>query len=749
MSVPNPKKKIRDDSAVSKTDPNRPNSVRKEAVRLARLHLYVGPLRPGSKNPGSRLGKGWPSKTSNNPRVVARWFRENPNDGLFLHLGRSGLIAFDLDIDEGLESLPRDIAGALRQGLFQRSREGDRGHYAYRTAEVFGNGAGAFSPYGDVRGTNGVIVVAPTIHPVTGRPYELVRGDWAAVPELPAELRSLLRVGGTNQRPALSHKELQERLASLTAGGDYELLNERAERFRSKVTEGQARHEAMLRTMLRMVADAKKGKYPAAAGIKRLREEFEVSFAAAILGRRSAPFPGEFDGMLAWAAAQLSPEESALELFDSTPELRMIRRWAQERLVSPIALLTTGIALALASVPPRYVLPPVVGTAAPLNSFVALAGQSGAGKGVTEDLAREVFEFPLAVSDDLHIGKPGSSEGIAKMFGQMRREGPGKKGRLIAEYTKSRVLASLPEIDTLGALMKRDGSHLSATLREVWTGSRLGYDYAHEHTKFMVGAKRYRLCLVVGVQPERAETLLREQGGGLLQRVLWARVTIDSTLFEPPTGDDSDLKPIQLPEYPDEGPETLVWRKAMGSNASPDDLVLLEIPEEVRAQIITAQTLSRQGLVPDIEGHRLLMQEKVAVGLAVIHGHLEGFTLEHWHMAELLMQSSDQTLEEIKRDARHKRERNRMREAEARGKARHVRSEAEERELRARVTRRVLEVLERRERTPRSVLRKSISPKQKEVVDQVVEDLIDQRLVRRTTRMGQNGQKLTFYQLVT
>lgn len=748
MSAPSPKRRGAGTSARPKVDSRKLSRVGREAVRLAKLGLYVGPLAPGTKNPGSRLGKGWPSKTSNNPRTVKKWFLDNPEDGLFLHLGPSRLIAFDLDIDEGLEQLPTHIADALRLGLFQRSRKGDRGHYVFGTTEIFGNGAGGFSPFGDVRGANGVIVVAPTIHPVTGRRYRLVRGDWGNVPELPSELRALLRVGGTNQKPALSPEQLKERLASLTTGSDHELLNERAEQFSSNVADGQHRHDALLRTLLRVMEDAKKGSYPAAVGVERLRQEFEACFAVPQPGRRSAPASGEFDGMLAWAAAQLSPEESALELFDSTPELRMIRRWAQERLVSPTALLMTGVALALTCVPPRYALPPVIGTAAPVNFILALAGQSGAGKGVTEDLAREVFQFPQVVSEDVHIGKPGSSEGIAKMFGQMRREGPGRKGKLIPVYTKSRVLASLPEIDTLSALMKRDGSHLSATLREVWTGSRLGYDYAHEHTKFMVGAKRYRLCLVIGVQPERAETLLREQGGGLLQRVFWARVTIDPSSFEPPTGDDADLEPIQLPEYPDEESKTSAWRKAMGGDATPDDLVLLEIPEEVRAQIITAQTLIRQGLVPDIEGHRLLVQEKIAVGLAVIHGYLGGFTREHWQMAGLLMQSNDQTLDELNRDARRKRERNRMLEAAASGKARHVRSEAEERELQNKVKQRVLDLLERREWTSRSALRKNISPRQREVVEQVMEDLLDKRQVRRTTRTGQNGQKQTFYQLV-
>lgn len=150
---------------------NRLGSVGREAVRLAKLGLYVGPLKPKTKEPGSYLGKWWPKKTSNAPKVVADWFRDNPDLGLFLHVGRSGLIAFDLDLED-LNALPTEVAAALRLGLFQRSRgKRDRGHYLFRTSEEFGNSAGGFSAWGDVRGKNGAIVSAPSIHPKTQEPY--------------------------------------------------------------------------------------------------------------------------------------------------------------------------------------------------------------------------------------------------------------------------------------------------------------------------------------------------------------------------------------------------------------------------------------------------------------------------------------------------------------------------------------------------------------------------------------------------
>lgn len=715
--------------------------VGREAVRLAKLGLYVGPLKPKTKEPGSYLGKGWPRKTSNAPKVVADWFRDNPDLGLFIHVGRSGLIAFDLDLED-LDALPTEVAAALRLGLFQRSQgKRDRGHYLFRTSEEFGNSAGGFSAWGDVRGKNGAIVSAPSIHPKTKEPYELVRGDWEAVPELPPVLRSLIRAGGTNQKEALGPEELDRLLASLTTGNEHALLEERVSDFRSRVREGQARHGALLSTLMKVMADAKSGKYPASTAVARLRDEFAASFSSPAAGKRSAPHAGEFDGMLAWAAAQLTPGESIAELFDSTPELRMIRRYAQEQMVAPFGLLSAAIPRALSCLPPRYVLPAVVGTPAPLNLFVALVGRSGAGKDATGELVREVLRLPASVEADLYIGRPGSSEGLAKMYGYMKREkkGSGRASRPV--FTYSRILASLPEVDSLTALMGRDGSILSATLREVWIGSRFGFDYAHEHTKFVVGSKRYRFCLLLGVQPGRAGSILQGRDGGLPQRFFWASVQPFLEMHQPPTGDSSDLKPIDLPEVPGEAAETERWRQDMATDAPFDELVELTIPDEVRAQILKARELSLLGLTSDNEGHRLLVQEKVAMGLAVIHGKVDGFTRKHWEMAGLMLRASDDTYAGIQREMSERRAKAQERDAEESGRLRHRRSEAQLRAACDAGKARVLVIVDafEEERVPHSHVSRQLSPTQREVLDMAIGELLKQNLILLKTVKAKNG----------
>lgn len=720
-----------------------------KARKLAKLGFYVGPLRPGTKNPGSRLGRGWQEKTSNDPATVSRWFKQNPEDGLFLHPGRSGLIAFDLDQDN-LDALPKEVADDLRCGLFQRSQgAGDRGHYIFRTDEVFGNGAGGFSAWGDVRGKNGAIVLAPSIHPAAGKPYKHVRGDWSVIPKLPPALRSLLRTGVSSPESALSAKELRKVLDALSHGSKSELLDERCSEFRDLVGEGESRHNALLKTAIRVLQDAKAGEYPAIPAVERLRQEFEASFLASNAGKRAKPAEGEFEGIVAWAAAQKTTAESLDSLFEATPELRMVRRYAQERSVSPVALLLVGVAFALAAIPPRYVLPATVGTQAPPNLFVALTGPSGSGKGATEGVAGEVFQFPPSVVGDVYFGKPGSSEGIAKMYGHMVTRKEGKRNTQVPEFLRTRVIASLPEVDSLAALMGRDGSMISATLREVWTGSLLGHDYAQAHTKFLVGARTYRFCLLLGVQPDRSETLLQQRAGGLLQRFLWGEVTVPPGQFRHPTLDESDLEPIVFPEFRDENTETLRWRSRMGTSAGKAELIDLKIPEEVRAQILEVQALVRQGLTTDLEGHRLLTQEKVALGLAVMHGKTDGFTLEHWNWAGLLMRQSDETLHKMIRLTSANRLSNRLREARTAGKVRAVRSAAEEEARTKSTKKRIITLLSLYTQLSRARLRSKMSAAQRELFEIAIDELKSENALGYKTRQAANGEKSTFYFLLT
>ncbi len=161
------------------------------AMAYAAAGWYVGPLRVGTKHPGSRLGIGWPQQTSRDPKMLTAWFA-GTSDGIFLHCGRSGAVVFDVDSPE---LVPRILAEHQHSAPYQSTRSDSpgRGHYVFAAPDgvILGNGAGKLgSAWGDVRGNNGVIVVEPSVHPNSEGRYQWQR--CGEVPQLPAELLELL-----------------------------------------------------------------------------------------------------------------------------------------------------------------------------------------------------------------------------------------------------------------------------------------------------------------------------------------------------------------------------------------------------------------------------------------------------------------------------------------------------------------------------------------------------------------------------
>src|SRR5690606_38473588 len=72
---------------------------------------------------------------------------------------------------------------------------------------------------------------------------------------------------------------------------------------------------------------------------------------------------------------------------------------------------------------------------------------------------------------------------------------------------------------------KQSGSTLLATLREVYSGSDLGAQYATADKRRPVRAHCYRAALVAGIQPARSGVLLDDAAGGTPQRWLWLPTT--------------------------------------------------------------------------------------------------------------------------------------------------------------------------------------------------------------------------------
>jgi hypothetical protein len=175
------------------------------ALAYASAGLHVLPVRSG-KHPGSLVGKGWPDKSTRDPKLIeAYWNRDDP-PGIAIHTGRSGLTFFDLDVDV----IPAELAW-LRGGIVQHTRRGglgsDRGHFGFVTGkELFVSGDLTLADgrnVGEVRSGNTVIMLAPSPHPdadTKGGEYRWRASDLGrTIPPLPDEAREYLRPIGTTR----------------------------------------------------------------------------------------------------------------------------------------------------------------------------------------------------------------------------------------------------------------------------------------------------------------------------------------------------------------------------------------------------------------------------------------------------------------------------------------------------------------------------------------------------------------------
>ena len=186
------------------------------SLAYANAGWFVLPVLASTKHAGSFLGKGWPDKTSQDPRQLRAWF-SRPGLGLALHVGRSGAVVFDVDDPDKLPDVLSEALQAM-QPPFQstRNQTPGRGHYAFLQppGADLGNGKGRLvGKWGEVRGKNGVIIVEPSPHEKRSSGGRYVWTGTGPLPVLPPELlASLVKPTLVAARPT------GERGASSTGG---------------------------------------------------------------------------------------------------------------------------------------------------------------------------------------------------------------------------------------------------------------------------------------------------------------------------------------------------------------------------------------------------------------------------------------------------------------------------------------------------------------------------------------------------
>lgn len=320
------------------------------------------------------------------------------------------------------------------------------------------------------------------------------------------------------------------------------------------------------------------------------------------------------------------------ELWEATDQLKLIRRTAHSRLASPDALLGVALARVSAAVPTDLVLPPVVFSAAPLNYFVMIVGRPGEGKSgviaIGRDLLPKRLDEPCGRIHDDSV-RIASGEGLMEAFYTIERDGT----TVQRVFRPGRgILCEIDEAELFSKLGQRSGNTTMLTLRSAWSGAGLGTNTANTERFRRVPRMRYRVAVVAGIQPDRAEGLLADETGGLPQRFLWLPA-YDPTM--PRT-------PEQIPPYPD---QLLRWQHYDYSHGA-HFKVDAEIWREIQARRIDGN----YG-VADLPGHRDQLRLRTAALLACLHNEdpkaLPRVGMEFWHLGGILVDYSDATCQAV------------------------------------------------------------------------------------------------------
>lgn len=367
------------------------------ALKYAAAGWYILPVSRATKHAGSILGKGWPSQTSRDPNQIVAWFA-GTSDSLALHMGRSGAVAFDVDNPDRIpEQLAKAVADTNAPFQSTRAHVPGRGHYLFAVPEgrMLGNGTGGLGKgWGEVRGLNGIIIVAPSVHEkhADGARYQWERTG--PLPTLPDTIGSLLRVAG-EAADAATDAQLRTFIQQHTGSARPELLAGVLNQFAAALAAGESRHEASLRITAGAMREAAAGMYPAKDAAERIFAAFAESLSRSrdgrerIRGKDSAR--AEFMGVLAWAIGQLTDAD-----------IEATRRSLAERLPRDD---TAGLASLIADTPPEP-----VAASAPATGTVPVAPAVPLTAGSTAADASESFLYDVEQPATARVAIPINTE---------------------------------------------------------------------------------------------------------------------------------------------------------------------------------------------------------------------------------------------------------------------------------------------------------------------------------------------------
>ena len=291
------------------------------ALAYAECGIPIVPVKFGTKNPGSYLGKGWPQRATTDTGTVRDWWTRWPDAGIAIHVGGARLLVIDVD---NPDNLPQWLWPLLETALFRPTTndpDSRRGHYYYRLrpGQRFGNGLGKLKPpkgqgWGEFRCYGGAIVVGPTHHPrfAEGGHYACAPGG--LMPLVPAEIADKL-----NQAPdldtyrALTPVEVERQAKEfLTAYTDTRKPKAFVPILRSFDSTPGLRHASVWDALCWSMREAKAGCFPAQTAADELR----AAWQHAIGGEYRDGDIDEFDRMLADAIHNADNDGTVEELWE-------------------------------------------------------------------------------------------------------------------------------------------------------------------------------------------------------------------------------------------------------------------------------------------------------------------------------------------------------------------------------------------------------------------------------------------------
>lgn len=287
------------------------------ALAYAVAGMHIVPVQKGTKNPGNVVGDGWPAASTTDKECIRYWWGQDPEYGIALHCGKSGLVVVDVD---DVDQIPETWYPMLGSAPCNNTRSfiPGKGHYFFRMppGRTLGNGMGKLPRgWGDIRGANGVVILPPSTHPGEmpnaldkdeGGEYSQRRSG--VIPELPAFFADMMNDAKPGEY-MLDDAELKEFLEQYADNSKPKLLPNVVASFIDQSEGVGPRHTTLAACLCWAMREAYAGLYSA----KKVVDELGKAFYAALSdeGRERTPDGREFGDMVKWAAAQALASDPA------------------------------------------------------------------------------------------------------------------------------------------------------------------------------------------------------------------------------------------------------------------------------------------------------------------------------------------------------------------------------------------------------------------------------------------------------